>query len=128
MLFLRSVRRSGNGWLPVSTGSGYRQNVNPIGMSNSVKRLASILCNSSNIKVNRACYGIIAVMNSLSKLDQLNLDPAAKTEVAALIQSLIEQAERDAKIIQAKGAIINAKDVKIAALTHELAYYKRIPI
>nr|WP_225616354.1 hypothetical protein [Methylomonas albis] len=67
-------------------------------------------------------------MNSLSKLDQLNLDPAAKTEVAALIQSLIEQAERDAKIIQAKGAIINAKDVKIAALTHELAYYKRIPI
>ena len=58
-------------------------------------------------------------MNSLAKLDQLNLEPAAKTEVAALIQSLIEQAERDAKTIQ-------AKDVKIAALTHELAYYKRI--
>ena len=49
-------------------------------------------------------------MNPLAKLDQLNLEPAAKTEVAALIQSLIEQAERDAKIIQ-------AKDVKIAALT-----------
>jgi transposase len=65
-------------------------------------------------------------MNSLAKLDQLNLEPAAKTEVAALIQSLIEQAERDAKIIQAKDAVINAKDVKIAALTHELAYYKRI--
>jgi transposase len=58
-------------------------------------------------------------MNPLAKLDQLNLEPAAKTEVAALIQSLIEQAEQDAKIIQ-------AKDVKIAALTHELAYYKRI--
>jgi transposase len=65
-------------------------------------------------------------MNSLAKLDQLNLEPAAKTEVAALIQSLIGQAERDAKTIQAKDAIINAKDVKIAALTHELAYYKRI--
>ncbi|WP_020563553.1 IS66 family transposase [Methylosarcina fibrata] len=58
-------------------------------------------------------------MNPLAKLDQLNLEPAAKTEVAALIQSLLEQAERDAKTIQ-------TKDVKIAALTHELAYYKRI--
>ncbi|WGS88629.1 hypothetical protein [Methylomonas sp. UP202] len=65
-------------------------------------------------------------MNSLPKLDQLNLESATKTEVAALIQSLIEQAERDAKIIQAKDAVIHAKDVKIAALTHELAYYKRI--
>lgn len=64
-------------------------------------------------------YGIIAAMNPLAKLDQLNLEPAAKTEVAALIQALIEQAERDAKTIQ-------SKDVKIAALTHELAYYKRI--
>jgi transposase len=58
-------------------------------------------------------------MNPLAKLDQLNLEPSAKTEVAALIQALIEQAARDAKLIQ-------SKDVKIAALTHELAYYKRI--
>ena len=58
-------------------------------------------------------------MNPLAKLDQLNLEPAAKTEVAALIQSLMEQQARDAKLIQ-------AKDIKIAALTHELAYYKRI--
>jgi len=58
-------------------------------------------------------------MNPLAELDQLNLEPAAKTQVAALIQSLMEQQERDAKLIQ-------AKDVKIAALTHELAYYKRI--
>ncbi len=62
---------------------------------------------------------IITAMNPLAKLDQLNLEPSAKTEVAALIQALIEQAERDAKAIQ-------SKDVKIAALTHELAYYKRI--
>jgi len=65
-------------------------------------------------------------MNTLAKLDQLNLEPTAKTEVAALIQALIEQAERDAKTIQAKDAVINAKDIKISALTHELAYYKRI--
>jgi transposase len=58
-------------------------------------------------------------MNMLEKLDQFNLEPAAKTEVAALIQSLVEQAERDAKLI-------HAKDVKIEALTFELAYYKRI--
>jgi transposase len=58
-------------------------------------------------------------MNPLAKLDQLNLEPSAKTEVAALIQALIEQAERDARLIQ-------SKDIKIAALTHELAYYKRI--
>ncbi len=61
----------------------------------------------------------MTAMNPLAKLDQLNLEPSAKTEVAALIQALIEQAERDAKAIQ-------SKDVKIAALTHELAYYKRI--
>jgi len=58
-------------------------------------------------------------MNPVTPLDQLNLEPSAKTEVAALIQALIEQAERDAKTIQ-------TQDVKIAALTHELAYYKRI--
>ncbi|MFI3157592.1 MAG: IS66 family transposase, partial [Methylococcaceae bacterium] len=58
-------------------------------------------------------------MNPLAELDQLNLEPTAKTEMAALIQALLEQVERDAKTIQ-------AKDLKIAALTHEPAYYKRI--
>lgn len=43
-------------------------------------------------------------MNPLAKLEQLNLEPTAKTEVAALI----EQAERDAKTIQAKDVAINA--------------------
>jgi transposase len=65
-------------------------------------------------------------MNPLAKLDQLNLEPAAKTEVAALIQALIEQAERDTKLIRAKDTAIQAKDAKIDALTYELAYYKRI--
>ncbi|MFI3157506.1 MAG: hypothetical protein QX199_15265 [Methylococcaceae bacterium] len=36
-----------------------------------------------------------------------------------MLQALLGQAARDAKIIQ-------AKDAKIAALTYELAYYKRI--
>ena len=72
-------------------------------------------------------------MNPLAKLDQLNLEPAAKTQVAAMLQALVEQAAQDAqtianqqKILQAKDASLQAKDIKIAALTHELAYYKRI--
>lgn len=58
-------------------------------------------------------------MNRLAKLDQLDLNPVAKAEVAALIQALLDQAERDAKAIQ-------AKDLKIEALTHELAHIRRI--
>jgi transposase len=58
-------------------------------------------------------------MNPLVKLDHLNLNSAAKSEVAALIQSLLDQCERDAKTIQ-------AKDCKIEALTHELAHIRRI--
>jgi transposase len=65
-------------------------------------------------------------MNSLAKLDQLNLDPSAKTEVAALLQALMDQAAQDAQVIQPKDATIYAKDLKIGALTHELAYYRRI--
>jgi transposase len=72
-------------------------------------------------------------MNPLAKLDQLNLEPAAKTQVAAMLQALVEQAAQDAqsiakqqKILQTKDASLQAKDIKIAALTHELAYYKRI--
>jgi len=63
--------------------------------------------------------GIIHLMKSLVELDHLDLAPAAKTQVAAMLQALIAQSERDAKIIQ-------AKDFKIEALTHELAYYRRM--
>jgi transposase len=65
-------------------------------------------------------------MNPLAELDRLNLDPGAKTEVAALIQGLIAQTERDAEFIQTQAEAIQAKDIKITALTYELAYYKRI--
>jgi len=72
-------------------------------------------------------------MNPLAELDQLNLEPAAKTHVAAMIQALLEQAALNAqtiadqqRLLQTKDVSLQAKDVKIAALTHELAYYKRI--
>jgi len=65
-------------------------------------------------------------MNPLAEIDQLDLEPAATSQVAAMLQALLDPSARDAKIIQAKDLAIQAKDVKIAALTHELAYYKRI--
>ena len=71
--------------------------------------------------------GIIQPMNSLAELDHLNLEPAAKAQIAALMQSLLDQAEHDAnQLQQSKDAEIKAKDFKIEALTQELAYYKRI--
>jgi transposase len=58
-------------------------------------------------------------MNPLAELDQLNLDPAAKAQVAAVVQALLEQAQRDAETIR-------AKDLKIQALTLELAHIRRM--
>jgi transposase len=58
-------------------------------------------------------------MNVLAKLDQLDLPTATQAEMAAVIQSLIAQVQHDAKAIQ-------AKDIKIEALTHELAPIRRI--
>jgi hypothetical protein len=60
----------------------------------------------------------------LTELYHLNLDPTAKTQVAALLQSLLEDAERTAVLLQfkdeeikAKEALIKAKDFKIEVLT-----------
>jgi transposase len=58
-------------------------------------------------------------MNPLAQLDRLNLDSAAKSQVVALVQTLLDQAAHDAKTIQ-------AKDQKIQALSHELAHIRRI--
>ena len=58
-------------------------------------------------------------MKLLAELDNLDLDPVAKSQVAAMVQTLLAQVERDAKTIQ-------AKDFKIEALTHELAHIRRI--
>jgi transposase len=65
-------------------------------------------------------------MKSLSELDHLDLDPTTKAQVAAIMQSLLDQVERDAALLQSKDALIKAKDFKIEALTHEVAYYRRI--
>ena len=50
-----------------------------------------------------------------------------------MVKALLDQADRDAQLlqlkeaeIQAKNAVIQAKDLKIQALTHEIAYYRRI--
>jgi transposase len=58
-------------------------------------------------------------MNPLAELAHLNLDPATQTQVAAVVQALLEQAQRDAETLR-------AKDLKIQALTLELAHIKRI--
>lgn len=65
-------------------------------------------------------------MNTLAELDQLNLDVTAKTQVAALIQALLDQAKQDAAVaLQAKEAEIQFKDLKIQALTLELSLLRR---
>ena len=72
-------------------------------------------------------------MKSVSELEYLNLDPAAKSQVAAMLQALLDQVERDSALlqtkdalIQAKDAAIKAKDFKIEALTYELAHIRRM--
>ena len=65
-------------------------------------------------------------MKSLEELEHLNLDPAAKKQVAAMLQALHDQVQRNAVLLQTKDAAIQAKDFKIEALTHEVAYYRRI--
>jgi len=72
-------------------------------------------------------------MNPLAQLDQLNLDTSTKTQVAAMLQTLLEQAKQDAAALQTKDAELQAqaaeirfKDQKIQALTHELADIRRI--
>ena len=69
-------------------------------------------------------------MNSTTRLVPLNLAPAVKTELEVAVQAEIaalqEQAKRDAERLQAKDAEIHAKDIKIQALTLELAHLRRI--
>ena len=75
----------------------------------------------------------MATMKSVAELEYLNLDPAAQSQVAALVQALLDQVERDSALlqtkdvlIQTKDAAIKAKDFKIEALTLELAHLRRM--
>lgn len=79
-------------------------------------------------------------MKSLAELDHLNLDPAAKQQVAAMVQVLLDQVDRDAQLLRlkeseiqekntlvhAKDFEIQAKDIKKQALTYENVYYRRM--
>ena len=65
-------------------------------------------------------------MKRLAELNALNLDATAHTRVAALVQSLIEEAQfKELKLQQAQQEG-KAKDFKIQALTLELATLRRI--
>lgn len=60
-------------------------------------------------------------MKTLAELDHLNLDPATQTQVAAVIQALLDQTQQDAIALQTKDAELQRKELKIQALTYELA-------
>ena len=48
-------------------------------------------------------------MKSLIELDHLNLDPAAKQQVAAMVQALLDQVDRDTQLLQLKELEIQEK-------------------
>ena len=58
-------------------------------------------------------------MNLIDELDNLNLETAAKIKVAAIIQALLDQSQKDT-------AELYAKDLKIQALILELAHLRRL--
>jgi hypothetical protein len=62
-------------------------------------------------------------MKILGQLDELNLDSAAKTQVAALVQALLDQVKKEAEKYKTD---IQAKDLKIQALILELAHLRRL--
>jgi len=65
-------------------------------------------------------------MKRLAELNALNLDATAHTRVAALVQSLIEEAQFKELRLQQAQQEAKAKDLKIQALTLELATLRRI--
>lgn len=62
-------------------------------------------------------------MKILEELDNLNLDAATKTQVAAMVQSLLDQAKNEAETYE---STLQAKDLKIQALVLELAHLRRL--
>lgn len=72
-------------------------------------------------------------MNPFVKLDHLDINAAAKTQVTEIIQALLGQTQQDAAALRAKDAELKAKaaeiqvkDQKTQALTHELAHIRRL--
>jgi transposase len=65
-------------------------------------------------------------MNPLDELARTDIDPALLVQVRALFeQQQAALAQRDATL-ERRDALLAEKDFKITALTHELAYYRRI--
>ena len=63
-------------------------------------------------------------MKILDQLDELNLDSAAKTQVAALVQALLDQVKKEEA--EKYETDIQVKDLKIQALILELAHLRRL--
>src|SRR5471032_2793097 len=65
-------------------------------------------------------------MNPLDDLARTDIDPALLAQVRALVeQQQADLAQRDAALAR-RDALLAEKEFKITALTHELAYYRRI--
>ena len=65
-------------------------------------------------------------MNPLDDLARTDIDPALLAQVRTLVErQQAELAQRDATLAR-RDALLAEKDFKITALTHELAYYRRI--
>lgn len=64
-------------------------------------------------------------MESPFGTQHFDLETATKSQLAGIIQALLEQAEKDAERLQSNQAEIQNKDNKIQALTYELAYLRR---
>lgn len=69
-------------------------------------------------------------MEPLAELDRFNLDSEVKLQLSTLMSSLLQQSHAQlaekTSLLEQRANIIAEKDTKIAALSHELAYYKRI--
>jgi transposase len=69
-------------------------------------------------------------MDTLAELDRFNLDPDVRLQLSALLSSLLQQSQTQLaeknSLLEQYASIIAEKETKIAALTYELAYYKRI--
>jgi len=68
----------------------------------------------------------MVAMNRLAELNALNLDEVTQTRVAALVQSLIEEAQFKELKLQHAQQEAKALDLKIQALTLELAMLRRM--
>ncbi len=100
---IQSAWNSGTGWWLGLIGSDYRDVRNQIG------RFERCRCaeKSRVISIYSAGYrGIMTVMETLAELDRLNLEPAAKAQVLALLESLRKEVKDITDQLTAKDAVL----------------------